>query len=102
LISKKNVVLVSEDLVEIDDGVVLLVGEVATLEVWPEVVDPPKAAALAAPLQPGRLGQRPPASFAVGLDVGNQTQVFLLGPCTLVRVCLLAARRPPHDGLYCW
>jgi hypothetical protein len=82
--------------VELDDDVVLLVGEVASLEVWPEVVDPPEAAALAAPLQPRRLGQRPPATFAVGLDVGDQTLVFLLGPCALVRVRLLAARRPPH------
>jgi len=38
--------------VDVDDGALLVVGEGAALEVWPEVVDPPEAAALAASLQP--------------------------------------------------
>jgi hypothetical protein len=38
--------------VELDDEVVLLLGEVAALEVRPQVVDPPQAAALPAPEQP--------------------------------------------------
>jgi hypothetical protein len=44
--------LVAEELVELDDELVLLLGEVAALEVRAEVVDPPQAAALAAPQQP--------------------------------------------------
>ena len=43
---------VAEDAVDVDDGALLVVGEGAALEVRPEVVDPPEAAALAAPLQP--------------------------------------------------
>jgi hypothetical protein len=93
------VVLVSEDLVELDDDVVLLLGEVAALEVGAQVVDPPEAAALAAAQQARGLGERPPAAFAVGLDVGDEPLVLLLGPGALVRVRLLAARRPPHAAV---
>jgi len=43
---------VPQDLVEADDGVLLLLREAAPLQVGAQVVDPPKSAALAAPLQP--------------------------------------------------
>jgi hypothetical protein len=38
--------------VEADDGVLLLLAEVAALDVRAQVVDPPEPAALAAPQQP--------------------------------------------------
>jgi hypothetical protein len=38
--------------VQRDDEVLLLLREAAALQVRPQVVDPPKTAALAAPLQP--------------------------------------------------
>jgi hypothetical protein len=44
--------LASELGVEGDDDGVLLLGEAAVPDVWPEVVEPPQPAALAAPLQP--------------------------------------------------
>jgi hypothetical protein len=44
--------LVAEELVELDDELVLLLGEVAALEVRAQVVDPPQPAALPAPQQP--------------------------------------------------
>jgi len=43
---------VAELLVEADDGVLLLLAEVAALDVRAQVVDPPEPAALAAPQQP--------------------------------------------------
>ena len=91
-------VLVAEEAVELDDELVLLLREVAALEVGPEVVDPPEAAALAAAEQAGGLGQRAPAPLAVRLDVRHEPVVLLLGPRALVGVRLLAARRPPHGG----
>ena len=84
---------------EVDDEVVFLLREVAALEVGAQVVDPPQPAALPAALQPRRHGKRPPAALAVSPDVGDEPLVLLLGPCALVRVRLLAARRPPHTGL---
>lgn len=39
-----------------DDELVLVVGEVTTLQVGPQVVDPPQAAALAAAKQAGCFG----------------------------------------------
>ena len=36
---------------EADDEILLVVGDVAALDVWPEVVQPPQPAALAAPAQ---------------------------------------------------
>jgi hypothetical protein len=91
-------VLVAEEAVELDDELVLLLREVAALEVGPEVVDPPEAAALAAAEQAGGLGQRAPATLAVRLDVRDESVVLFLGPRALVGVRLLAARRPPHGG----
>lgn len=38
-----------------------------------------------------------PATFAMGLDVGDEALVLFLGPCTLVDVSLIAARRPAHS-----
>jgi len=46
------VVPVAELVVEADDGVLLLLAEVAALDVRAQVVDPPEPAALAAPQQP--------------------------------------------------
>jgi hypothetical protein len=44
-------VLVAERVVQLDEGLLLLGGEVAALEVRAEVVDPPQPAALSAPEQ---------------------------------------------------
>jgi hypothetical protein len=64
---------VAEQSVELDDGLLLLQAELAPLDVRPEVVRPPEAAALAAPLQPchtaisacmSRRSQRKPNSVA--------------------------------------
>jgi hypothetical protein len=85
--------------VQADDELVLVVGEVAALEVRAEVVHPAQPAALAAAQQPRRLGQRAPAPLAVRPDVRHQPLVLLLGPRALVGVRLLAARRPPHGAL---
>ena len=49
-----NLLPVAEGLVEADDTVLLVGGEVAPLDVRPQVVDPPQPAALPAPQQPCR------------------------------------------------
>ena len=77
---------------ELDDELVFLLCEVAPLEVRAQVVDPPQPAALPAAQQPRCLRKRPPAALAVGLDVSDEALVLFLGPGTLVRVSLLAAR----------
>ena len=41
-------------------------------------------------------GERSPAAFAMGFDVGDELLVFLLGPSSLVRMSLLTAWRPAH------
>ena len=46
------VLLVADDGVELDDGLLLLGAEGPALDVRPEVVGPPQPAALAAPVQP--------------------------------------------------
>ena len=42
---------VTEEVVEPDDEILLVVGDVAALDVWPEIVEPPQPAALAATSQ---------------------------------------------------
>ena len=81
---------------ELDDEAVLVFGEITALEIWPEVVDPAKAAALAATQQAGGLGEGPPAAFAVVAYVGDEALVFFFGPCAFVGVGLFTARRPSH------
>jgi hypothetical protein len=51
---KDGILPVAEGLVKTDDAVFLVGGEVAPLDVRPEVVDPPQPAALPAPPQPWR------------------------------------------------
>jgi len=82
--------------VELDDELVLVLGEIAALEIRPEVVDPAEAAALAASQQAGSLGEGPPAAFAVKADVSDEALVFFLGPRAFVGVGLFTARRPSH------
>ena len=82
---------------ELDDEVVLLLCEVAALEVGAEVVDPAEAAALAAAEEAGGFGEGAPAALAVSADVGDQPVVFLFRPRPFVRVGFLTARRPAHD-----
>lgn len=45
------ILLVAEDGVEVEDGLLLLLGELAPLDVRPQVVRPPQPAALATPVQ---------------------------------------------------
>jgi hypothetical protein len=73
--------------VEVDDEVVFFLGEVAALEVGAQVVDPPQPAALAAAQQPRRLGERPPAAFAVGL--GGVATLGLAGAAAPARFALI-------------
>ena len=92
-----DLLLVAEDAVEPDDEVVLLLGEVAALEVWAEVVDPAEAAALAAAEEAGGFGEGAPAALAVGADVGDEAVVFRFGPRAFVGVGFITAGRPAHD-----
>lgn len=89
--------LVSEEAMELDDELILIAGELAALEVRPQVVYPPEPAALPAPQQSCCLRERPPRTLAVVADVCGEALILLLRPRPLVRVRLLAARRPAHD-----
>ena len=92
-------ILVAEDGVEADDEALLVIGEVAALDVGSEVVGPPEAAAFAAAVQAGGLGQTAPAADvpAPPLDVLHQRSVLLLRPRPLLHAGVVAAaRRPPH------
>jgi hypothetical protein len=82
--------------VEVDDELLLGVGEEAALEVGAEVVCPPEAAALAAAEQPGELRHGAPAAMAVGQDEAHQLLVLLRRPRPPLHPQLVAARLPPH------
>jgi hypothetical protein len=82
--------------VELDDEPLLLGGEGPLLEVGPQVVRPPEAAALAAPEQPGVLLHRVPVPLAVLLHVVHQDGVLRRRPWPLLqRGPAAAVRRPP-------
>lgn len=77
---------------ELDDELILFLGEVTAFEVRPQVIDPPEAAALSATEEARGLRERPPAALAVCPDVRDEPLIFFFGPCTFVCVSLLAAR----------
>ncbi|RWW34513.1 hypothetical protein GW17_00000725, partial [Ensete ventricosum] len=100
-------ILVSEQAMELDDELVFFGGKIAALEIGTQVVYPPEPAALATSkqtLESTRIprekkiafGERSPAAFAMGFDVGDQLLVFLLRPSSLVCMSLLTAWRPAH------
>ena len=83
--------------VERADDVVLLRGEAAVTEARAEVVEPPQAAALAAPQQAGLPRQLDPAAAgAVLLHVGPEPRVLIRRPRPALHRRLVAARRSPH------
>ena len=88
---------VAEDGVEADDEFLLLRREGAALEVRPEVVDPPEAAALAAALQAGVPGHVAPRALPAPQHVRHQLLVLLRRPQPLAqlrrRPCIIAAVR---------
>ena len=65
---------------EVDDEVLFLRREGAALEVRAEVVDPPEAAALAAPLQPGVARHVAPRPLPAPQHVRHQPLVLLRRP----------------------
>lgn len=79
---------VTEDLVQPDDVVLLLLREAAAPEVGAEVVEPPEAAALTAVVQPGQPGDGAPAADAVPNDVVVELLVFLGRPEPLAELGL--------------
>jgi len=83
--------------VEFDDEFILFFGEVATLEVGAEVVDPAETAALAAAEEAGGFGEGAPAALAVSSNVRYKSVIFFFGPCTFVCVSLLTARGSSHN-----
>lgn len=83
---------------ELNDELVFVFGEVPSLEVRAEVIDPSEAAALAAPEEASGLGEGAPAALTMGSDVGDEPLILLLSPCPLVGVRFLAAWRPSHDS----
>jgi hypothetical protein len=80
----------------VDDGAFFLRREVAAPDAGAEVVGPSEAAALAAAHEAGVDGHGPPVAGAVLLDVGDEDDVLLRRPWTLLDPHLVAARRPPH------
>jgi hypothetical protein len=77
--------------VEVDDELLLLVRELAALDVRAEVVGSPEAAALAAPVEPGEVGEAGPVAMAVLLDVVDEELVLLRIPRALLHAGLLLA-----------
>jgi hypothetical protein len=75
-----------------DDELILLLGEIAALEIWPKVIDPPETAALAAPQKAGSFWQGAPAPLTMSPNIRDQPIILLFCPCAFVCVCLLAAR----------
>lgn len=84
--------LVAKKAMEFDDELIFFLSKVSSLQVRPQVIDPPEAAALPAAEEPGGLRQRPPAPLAVGPDVSYEPIIFFFGPCPFVRVGFLTTR----------
>jgi hypothetical protein len=87
---------VAEQELEVDDDGFFVGCEVAAPDAGAEVVGPSEAAALAEAHEAGVDGHGPPVAGAVLLDVGDEDDVLLGRPWTLLDPHLVAARRTPH------
>ena len=112
---KGRILPVAEGLVEADDAVLLVGGEVAPLDVRAQVIDPPQSAALSASHQPCRNNNhemRPPHSLVTGdpqkerdaeltsvLREGAPVGVAVLGDVVGEQLVLLGAPGPPLEPL---
>ena len=81
-----------------DDEPFFFIRELASLDVGAEIVGPAQAAALSAAVEPGVIGEIPPAPMAVLLDVVHQLLVLLRRPWPFLHPGLIATRRSPHSS----
>lgn len=93
--------LVSVKRVEVDDHGLFFFREVASLDVRPQVIDPPQSAALAAPVEACFPGEVTPSPMAFLLYELAQLRVFLSAPRPFLQpvrlmVVTRAARRSNH------
>lgn len=77
---------------ELDDELVFFLGEVSTLKVRPEIVDPPETAAFSTPKKSGGFGERSPAAFSMSFNVSYEPLVLFFRPCSFVCVSFLTTR----------
>ena len=85
-----------------DDEVIFKWSEIATFKIRAEIIDPSKAATLAASEEASGLREGAPAALAVSFDISNKTVVFFPGPSPFVCMSLLTTRRPSHGGIFCF
>lgn len=81
---------------ELDDHLVFLSGEMASLDIRAKVVSPSEATALTAPVQAGFFREAPPAPVAVLLYVLHQLLVLLWRPRPLLQPNRITTRGSPH------
>lgn len=105
---------------EVENGLLFFWGEVASLDVWPQVVGPSEPAALAASIKSCKRGEHQtykavihkrkrerevptckfwecsPAAMAMLLNVLDQLLVFFRSPGTFLKAMLITAGRSPH------
>lgn len=74
--------------------------ECASLQIWSQVVDPPKPATLPATLEASLLWHCTPASMAVFGNMAHQLLILFRGPQTLPEFLFVAARVAPHYSSY--
>ncbi|THU44349.1 hypothetical protein C4D60_Mb02t06470 [Musa balbisiana] len=83
--------------VEVDNELLLFLGELASLDIRSEVIGPPEPATLPAAVQAGQLGDAMPAPPPMLLHVINELPVLLRCPWPLLQAAhLLVTRRPRH------
>uniref|UniRef100_A0A0E0IDK5 Uncharacterized protein n=1 Tax=Oryza nivara TaxID=4536 RepID=A0A0E0IDK5_ORYNI len=83
------ILLVAEDGVEVEDGLLLLLGELAPLDVRPQSEEVWSWGLKNCTCKPG---QCPPAAMAILLDVVEQLLILLRCPWPLLEATLIAAR----------
>lgn len=84
---------------EVDNEPFFFLRELPPLDTRSEVVRPPEAAALPAPIQACVRWEILPVSMAMRLNVVYKLLVLLRSPWTLLHAELITARRPSHTSL---
>lgn len=83
---------------EVNDHFLFILGQKASLQVWPQVIGPPQPATLSTPQQSCKLGNSPPTALAMGEDEVDELLVLFSCPWPFLQSNFVTARLSSHSS----
>uniref|UniRef100_A0A803PLI1 Uncharacterized protein n=1 Tax=Cannabis sativa TaxID=3483 RepID=A0A803PLI1_CANSA len=81
--------LVAKNSMEIDDELLFILRKLASLDIRPKIIGPPKPATLATPIQPCKLRKSSPTSMPISCYVIHKLLIFFWCPWPFLQSILI-------------